>query len=343
MEVLKDLARVGLCLTLTLATAHSFAETLPAASATRSPASTSDSSTTISGFADVGYSWIDEDSFNSGFRLFAGSLMVEHKFQDSRFYLDLPIKWAGPLDTDNDGIADSAATNNFDLAKEKAQLYLEHKVGEWTLTLGQFDSIYGYEANDAADNFFARLAWVGINVSHGTHNGLMLAHQRGPWSLNLIASDAVGKGSLGNTSPEYGGMIGYTQENGYLKFGYIEYSDHGDPMRFSEILMGLMRDHWELHLELDHVDQVGQQDDTQAFLVSFTSQANDKWAWGLRFEGTSDYPGTYRRMDQTAGLKRTVNDHLVVKLDYRHSKSQSTQGATESKEDSAALSAVYRF
>ena len=213
--------------------------------------------TSVKGYVDAGYQWIEEDSLNGGFRLQSAALYLEHRYQQTRFFFDLPIQWEGPLDTDNDGTADSAATNNFVLARERTQLYVEHGFTDWTVTLGQFDSIYGFESADSADIFFARLAWVGINVSHTTHNGLLVNRQFAPhWSLNFIVADAGGQGALGNTSPEYGIQIGWTQNNGYLKLGYIEYSDHGDPMRFSEALVGWSQPKWELHLELDHVDQV---------------------------------------------------------------------------------------
>ena len=300
--------------------------------------------TSVKGYVDAGYQWIEEDSLNGGFRLQSAALYLEHRYQQTRFFFDLPIQWEGPLDTDNDGTADSAATNNFVLARERTQLYVEHGFTDWTVTLGQFDSIYGFESADSADIFFARLAWVGINVSHTTHNGLLVNRQFAPhWSLNFIVADAGGQGALGNTSPEYGIQIGWTQNNGYLKLGYIEYSDHGDPMRFSEALVGWSQPKWELHLELDHVDQVGQQEDTQAYLLSFAYHLTDSWSWGFRLDGAKDYPGTYRRQDQTFGLRHLVHDHLQIKADYRQAKWETVAGSPENKEKSFGLAAVYQF
>ncbi len=122
----------------------------------------------IGGFVDGAY---QSGGSTSAFFLHDAALYLGKTMGMGEVMIDIPVN-------------NSGASNTFTLAGTKAQAFVHWKYDNgFNWRLGQFDSLYGYEANDSADRIFA----VSSNVS-----GLFMPYTHTGLKVGYEMSDALG-------------------------------------------------------------------------------------------------------------------------------------------------------
>src|SRR5262249_40361750 len=112
---------------------------------------------TLSAFADAQLLW-GEGGQNSGFTLNDGALYVGRNHQNNEFLIDLAFSGTNVPNPNNIPNVNrgGASPSNLMVSDSKTQVYIGHKYANsifWRV--GQFDGLYGYEANDTRELFFS--------------------------------------------------------------------------------------------------------------------------------------------------------------------------------------------
>jgi hypothetical protein len=189
----------------------------------------------ISGFADLRLTSIQYDESSgsngypdSGFSLEDGALYFEYKKDNVTFFLDAPFR--RQKDSDRSGTATDTQSNgsNVLFGSDKAQIYgkISTELGV-DVTLGQFDTIYGVEANDSKDRFFSVGGLIYEKFLPTVHMGAMATYSLQGAYVKAFAANPKGKGTLGTEATtkdenfEYGAAVGYSNEMYRGQIGYL--------------------------------------------------------------------------------------------------------------------------
>lgn len=169
----------------------------------------------LGGFVDAQGHW-KKDGGSEGFSLYDAALYISKEFGNGKVMVDLPFKYAG-----------TAGANDFSIATGKAQAYLSYSCmdGMITTTAGQFDAIFGFEAADSADAFFARTSFLGTASDiPAVHTGLMLSvkpkmNMNGNLGVNALVSNAQDRGQKEGEHFQFGGQ--FTFDNDMWRANYL--------------------------------------------------------------------------------------------------------------------------
>ncbi len=187
----------------------------------------------ITGFADLRLTSIQYDESSgsngypdSGFSLEDGALYLEYKKDNVMFFLDAPFR--RQKDSDRAGTDTQSNNSNMLFGADKAQIYgkISTEFGV-DLTLGQFDTIYGVEANDSKDRFFSAAGLIFNKFLPVVHMGAMATYSMDGAYIKAFAANPNGKGTLGTDTAnkeenfEYGASLGYSNEMYRGQVGYL--------------------------------------------------------------------------------------------------------------------------
>jgi hypothetical protein len=148
----------------------------------------------VSGFIDAQFQTLLSDSNSPGFVVQDGALYLSHSLGNGEAKLDLPFQMLG-----------TGGNSNFAFANAKAQAYLTHACGSHiTAKIGQWDTPYGVEVNDTADNFFSRQGLV-YATNPVVHTGALLAYAPNDrFTANFFAANPHDTGNANGKNLEYG-------------------------------------------------------------------------------------------------------------------------------------------
>ncbi len=164
----------------------------------------------------------------SGFGVEDGALYANYDKDKFSVVLDLAFRRAKDSDTNSSATVANQSKNNFiSIGADKSQLYARYKVTpEITADLGQFDTLFGVEVNDSKDRVFGKSGLVYDLVLPLTHTGFMLEYVRNGASVKVFGADPNNKGtngsdSTGDNKTEFGGALGYANDNVRGQFAYM--------------------------------------------------------------------------------------------------------------------------
>lgn len=302
----------------------------------------------VSGFVDgqiIGGSLFQSPSNSPTFVFNEGAVYATTTVGGGTVFLDIPVSGGN-------------ANNNFNIAQGKAQAYINFKydVGLWW-RLGQFDTIYGLEANDTKDITFTRhsslYSFRGAPTSRVTHTGLMVGYNftEEVW-FKALASNPLNQGIRSTTTAvqnfEYGGVLGYNGPMFHLSGGILIHKPSTETEMLLDFVLGTKIEQLTLDLEF-LLAKSAVLNSTSGFGIMghFVYAINDEWSLGLRPELLSKLVNNVdgnTRFQITFGPQAKVTDHLTCKLDYTFRSDKASSAATASTSSHGfGLAAVHTF
>lgn len=167
----------------------------------------------------------------SGFGLEDGALYGSYEKDRVSVYADLAFRRMKDVDTNAAATTPNQSSNStIAVGVDKSQLYLKYKVTPvWSVTLGQFDTIYGVELNDSKDRFFGKTGLVYDVTLPVTHTGALVEAAKNGYYAKVLGANPNNRGSYGSSTArddktEYGAAVGYGNELWHGQIGYLSRS-----------------------------------------------------------------------------------------------------------------------
>ncbi len=305
----------------------------------------------VEGFVDLQYRWIEDDNVNTGYRINDAALYFSHSYKDINLFLDLPFAFDAEQDTNDNDITETENKNQISFSQGKAQAFVNYKKSKFDVTFGQFDTIYGFELNDAKDLFFSIPGETFSKALPVTHSGLLLAYSDNGFTTKLLASNAKNQGVYNGTNPEYGAQIGYAKDNYYLSIGYLTHNPanlganpvNGTEDTLLDIVAGYSYAGFDINIEYDTLQDSSLADDPNAMMIHITYKLRDNLILGARYDLANEFSGAYKTTQVSGGINYLHNKHLRVKLDTTNNQVEVNKGDDSLTSAGANLSAVYSF
>lgn len=341
----------------------------PSLSETSPPAAIPSLHWKTNGFLEVKYRGVQgaegsNRQAESGFLVDDAALYIEGKAEGARLFLDLPFsrdRQAAGFNPDF-GKSDSA---DFGFAKTKAQAYIEIPTGDNGLfQFGQFDTIYGFELNDAKDRFFSQTGLVYNNALPVTHTGALWQYTQEGLSLKLLVANPNNKGSLGTSTTqedglETGATLGWSDPNFRLLVGYLS-RPKANPLgemksrTLKNLVAGVSVGGFDLDLEHDAIFDPSKDNNGNlisdaegtAAMLHLVYNVNGQWKLGIRSEKTHKdvlSGGNYEEQAQFLGLQYRKTEQLSFGAEYGTYETISTENADRLKSSLASASVRFQF
>ncbi len=292
--------------------------------------------TKLSGFADIQYSGATDAWDEQGIYLNDAAIYLNHTAGSAEFLLDLPFS--------------SSAGESLLWAQEKVQAYLKLSfTPEFAIQTGQFDTLFGFEANDSKDLHFSAGGLLYNNVLPTSHMGLMGIYSVGAAKINLFAANPDNQGILSGKNPDLGIQIAYEiAEDDPISVGALISSEGGKNKTLLNIVGGFdVTENLRADLEFDIVSDPALADTTLGYLLNLEYSLSEKHVWGLRteylFNGRNDETPTHSQFMVAVGPKCLVNENLSLKAEYNLGLNRTAEGSDNKVINGARVSAVYSF
>jgi hypothetical protein len=303
--------------------------------------------TKLGGFVDAQYKWQKNQDLTTGAVINDGAIYLSHSTGGSELVIDLPFAFG--VTTDSLG---SPIYNALILGTSKSQAYIAHSFGQSRVQLGQFDTIYGVERNDAPDIFFTNQGILFSRMTPRTHTGALLSHAIGQMNVKLLAANSTA--GIGDTGAqlegkgEYGASLEYADATFRAAVGYLTgriVTLPGESRNFTDLRVGTTMGRFDLDVEYSF-EKIASNDQGTGLAVLPVYRFSDHLALGVRFEQLNKVaPLSADPLESeeslTIGLQHRVNDALVIKTDFTELKKN--YGSTTEKDQLWAFSAVYKF
>lgn len=237
-------------------------------------------------FVDVLAYFPNNDTIPSrGFTLNEGALYFGKEFSRASAFIDLAFK-----------PSINPADRSLDFSREQSQAHLHFQFESSILTLGQYDSFFGVEAEDSRDRFFAYQGAMAGILHPSTHTGLMVKFKNGDMIARAQLANPNGSPAMTTLSPELGGQLRLERGDSYGALG-ISIAEEREGLHRQSTLIDLMfgsvtssRD-IEFDFEVSLRKESGS--DRQALgLGAFGNYLVDEsLTWGARLEALSNLQG----------------------------------------------------
>jgi hypothetical protein len=111
--------------------------------------------------------------------------------------------------------------NAFRFAERKAQAFVEVRLEEFALRLGQYDTFFGFEAMDSRDRLFADAGILRANLLPRTHSGFQVAYRLEQIKIIGQIANPNGAGRIQEKeNPEFGLHVRYRGLTGFGAVGF---------------------------------------------------------------------------------------------------------------------------
>jgi hypothetical protein len=161
----------------------------------------------------------------SGFNLDDGALYGNYTNEQIEGVIDIAFRRGKDIDKDSSASYPNQSSNNsLAFGLDKSQLFLRYKISpSVSIDAGQFDTIFGLEANDSKDRVFSNFGTISETFLPFTHTGLMLEYSQEALFNKTLIANPNSKGSLSNSSNdkkslEFGSAFGF---NGQVTHGQL--------------------------------------------------------------------------------------------------------------------------
>lgn len=280
----------------------------------------------------------------SGFTLQDGAIYVGYQKDKLSFVLDVPFRRQENRDLGVTTAPNASNSNNAIFGADKFQLYAKYKINdEADVVIGQFDTIFGVEVNDSKDRYFEKTGLVYDSILPVTHAGAMFEYTKSGAYFKGFAADPNNKGSLGtstgnqgDTNYEYGGAVGYSNDNVRGQVGGMTRPvnkadlENGGKRNLLDVTAGATWKSFSIDFEYANLS-----DDSKNTLTSLNStdvekagtgflalasyQITEPLSVGARYEQTSNDPSqqSWKAVQAVAGgIHYRFNPSLEVRAEY---------------------------
>jgi hypothetical protein len=243
---------------------------------------------------------------------------------------------------------DNRWDNGTDYGHAIPQLFLEAGYGDFSVKMGHFFTIIGWEVVPAPDNFFYSHAYTMYNSEPFTHTGTLVTYNASE-DLTLYGGHVFGwdSGFADNGDAFLGGASMQMTDDWNLTYttvgGVFNSGKYGDPMGSQNRESGYMHsivnqytlsDRWQYITQSDVLTSTNQTGGTERNTYGLNQyliyRLNECWAVGTRFEWWSvsrdseafgGAPGAQSRVDVydlTLGLNYRPHANLIVRPEVRY-------------------------
>lgn len=290
----------------------------------------------VNGFVAPVYMWNDQS--DNGFKLYDSALTISYSHGKSGLFIDLPITSSSA----------SGGSGTFDLAQERAQGYVTYSPKEWLqFTLGQFDTLYGYELNDSKDRFFVRPGIVYNGALNLVHSGAMVQATFGDATLKILSANQSNRTDLhGNNDPEVGAQASYNlAENTYITLGYLSYRDSTADAnnQMTDVLLGTKILNTALDFEYNHRRLTDGTGEARWFLLHALYDQWEQHKIGARFEfGDSVDASTTSQFQHSWAYRYVESEQFWIQLEVQALTTHSNNDVQDTH-SGVTLSATHLF
>jgi len=314
----------------------------------------------VGGFVDAQYNWVRQPSLKATntFTIYDGAVYLGKSVGAGEVMIDIPFRSrtetelaAGRTATaaGQSGVANDSA---FVVGAEKAQAYVAWKYENgFSWKVGQFDSVYGFEANDSADAVFAKqgLIWGNIpNASNPTltltvptvHLGALMTYDLSELlGINLLVANPNPAGKMYDGNPDFGFKIVSKFDIFRASIGGLFTRVGNDKGTLFDVIAGaqfgkLMTD---LEVTFDKAATAGSKTRFSG-LVQLGYGLSDQLNVATRFEYSK--LSTLKALAWTTGPQWWFSKGFVTKLDYTLS---TVDGVNKTTSHAINLAAVQKF
>jgi len=293
------------------------------------------------GFVDAQFN-MSNVGRNNSFSVNDAALYLSAESGSTSFNIDLPFS------SDLAGSGD----NTFTFATTKAQAYVQKKYdsgGSWKL--GQFDTIFGFEANDSPDIQFSHQGLVFANILPLTHTGLEYTHTFGKdLTLNLLVANRFNHGHADGLDMDYGAQLVFKNDSFHLFGGVLLGKDHASSNMNSliDILAGVTQGNLTLDGGLDLTKSAAAADTGLGILANVAYTVSKDVGLGVRGELLSKVTDTtnvtrFQQIGVTVGPQFTLSSAAKAKVDYSLVSTTLVDGGSSVTSHAAALAVVYKI
>lgn len=293
--------------------------------------------TKAGGFVDAQFQW-NKDDTTKAFAVADGSLMLSHEMGTCTAMIDVPFNDVGATNGSFVGFAD------------KFQAYVTHKydmgIG-WKL--GQFDTMYGLEANDTKDLAMATKGIVGSNVIPVVHTGASIDMNAGPAKLNVMVANPADKGAT-STPMDLGVQANVNMGSMGLKVGGLFNRVSGNMGYLIDAVANMPMGSLDLGVEFAIKKTAGATDSQMGIVGLVGFGLTDTIGLDARFSfvsnGSIKVAGTNTPIDSameiSAGPHFIMSKNMRCKVHYTIMSNTPTSGSARSTH-SAVISSIVSF
>lgn len=310
-----------------------------------------DGKLTFSGYADMRYTNVTiEDNAaelgnpQSGFGIEDGAFYSTFSKDKLKLVLDVPFRRFKKGDDSGSGAnANESNTNKILFGGDKTQIYAQWAFNEnFSLSMGQWDTIFGVEVNDSKDRTFMKTGIVYDNMIPVTHTGVMGAYSMNGITARLFAANQSDHGSYGDDTStaqngEYGASLGWANDMWHAQFGYtsrsvvkqqttIDNSKHDD-RTMMDLIVGMNMNNLAVDIEYTTIKDPSKQvltaatddseDDGTGLLALVTYKMNDDLSLGVRYEMIDNDPGKDNTYKEATAYGVAVHYNMAANMQFR--------------------------
>lgn len=301
----------------------------------------------INGFADGQFHWDSSGGTNNnGFSLHDGAIYLSAEVSGAKLMVDLPFN------------SNSDTSNFMHTMFAKAQAYVGYKYdfGFWW-QLGQWDTIYGFEANDTKDITFSRHGSIYNEVTPATHTGLLIGYNftdtvgfkaliANGSSTAVAALEYDGESSTGLSGGrnfQYGGQLFFNGDMLHAAVGYLYEKKSNDTNGLLDVTLGADLGDIDVDGEFVYKQIPNVSDSGIGFgLEGVYHTMDDDLGLGLRFDWLSKFTND-SEIEITAGPQYKLTKNLTGKFDYTFGSVKAVSGGTSETTHAINVSALYAF
>jgi hypothetical protein len=295
----------------------------------------------LSGFADAQIRPESGSGNSYGFLINDGAVYVNAKKGDISALIDIPFSFQG------------TTSPAFDVGLNQAQAFITwtHDSG-FSLQIGQFDALLGFEDNDALERRFADFGIVSNNFQLSTHLGVQANYAFNEENiLSLLWANPNGAGARSTGSHEYGILYSLDDGQSRASAGLTWNKDaaSGGSTLAVDAIVGVTLGALQADVEMALKDTPGIAE--LGFGIGLHGQYDltDKTNLAVRLEYVSNAPDTSttpatiagNMIGMTMGPQYKINENVRAHLDYAFTQLRNAGVSTNTH--SGVLSVVAGF
>lgn len=267
----------------------------------------------FSGFVDFQYRWIEDDSsYKTGFQIYDAAFYVQKNIStQTLFFIDAPMSSVDP----NVSGGDVESSNNFQLWQNKAQIYLSHQFEKTKFYVGQFDSVFGIEANDTLHNPLPIEGLV-AQVVPSVHRGVMVHHNLKAYdmSVDFIAANQESGGYDRKRPLEWGLNFFKKWDFVHSSIGYLYSRDRGQNNEMVNVISTFFFDEIKIDVEYAWIRKAFTEKDTVGGSVRLNMPVNSKLSYQFLAEQTDEINGMARQRLFVVSGSQNLMSSLKLKV-----------------------------
>ena len=302
----------------------------------------------VGGFVDAQYQTRSFSSINerNSFLINDGNFTFEKEQGNANFYLAIPFRGGSSSTTTTSAVTGLPVTtnnSNFTVGANTAQAFVGYKYNDkLSWKLGQFASLYGFEANETSEISFTTQGLV-KTFTPATHDGLAATfNMNKDAGITAMVANHYNQGAIGGLKPDYGIKI-FNNPSWYrASLGVLadDKATANNERAIYDIMLGKTMGAMAVDAEVV-VKSLGSSNGW-AGLLNDVYAINDKLSGAVRVEYENKMDNNFKnQFELGVGPTYALSKELICKADF-YLISQNNYITTGTQKN-FAVGAVYKF